>query len=779
MNVNFSNLKIVTHVFLGGILILSILITAAGLAYWEFTQVGVVSERISNLRTPTVNASSTMKNNINSALANLRGWMLLKKDRFIKERSQNWLAIRSSQEIMVDLSKEWTNPTNVQRLSTIINLLDEFEHAQNKIESSAWEDENLPATNLLLTKAIPQGDIVFAKITEMINTEKMASYSSDRHQLLSVMADFRGSFAISLAHIRAFLIFGNPEFGERLASSWEINTNAIKLLQQNRHLLNQSQKISFSVLLEAMEIFSPIKDKIFQLRQREDWNRANYHLEITAAPIGQTLVILLDEMTANQNELLFKDSETNKNHIKDLVEWLIILSILAIILVVGIIFYTIRKIDIPLNLAINQAIDLAKHVSVSATASASASATATATAPFKYFALPDSSYETNRLLNSLKAMATTVGEVLVSLQSNRALLHASEQRLLLATASAGLGVWDLDLHSDSMEWDDKMFELYGITRPASSNKLKAWLSALHPDDKEQAISDYQTALQGLGEFDTVFRILCPDGTLKYIKANAVVLRNADGTAERMLGVNADVTTSEKYVRQLEAQRIELEQFTYTVSHDLKSPLITIKGFLGMLVKDAEEGNIERLQSDVNRISAAASKMGDLLDGLLELSRIGRIANEPVDVSLDKLAHEVAETLHGAIAESGVSLVIEPGLPIVRGDHLRLHEVLQNLIENAIKFMGDPASPSIEIGSRIDEDETVCYVRDNGQGIDAIYADKIFGLFEQMDGSTQGTGIGLALVKRIIEHHGGRVWVESEGPGCGSRFCFSIPIKGES
>jgi signal transduction histidine kinase/CHASE3 domain sensor protein len=777
MNVNFSNLKIVTHVFLGGVLILSILITATGLAYWEFTQVGIVSERISNLRTPTVNASSTMKNNVNSALASLRGWMLLKEDRFIKERAQNWVAIRSSQEIMVDLSDEWTNPTNVQRLLKIISLLDEFEHVQNKIESSAWEDENLPATNLLLTKAIPQGDIVFAKITEMINAEKIAPYSSDRKQLLSVMADFRGSFAISLAHIRSFLIFGNPEFGERLASSWEINTNALKLLQQNRHLLNQSQKISFVVLLEAMGIFPPIKDKIFQLRQREDWNRANYHLKVTAAPIGLTLVILLDEMTANQNELLFKDSETNKNHIKDSVEWLIILSMLAIILVIGIIFYTIRKIDIPLNLAIDQAIDLTKHVSASASASASVSATATA--PFKYFALPDSSYETNRLLNSLKAMATTVGEVLVSLQSNRALLHASEQRLLLATASAGLGVWDLDLHLDHMECDDKMFELYGITRAASSNKLKAWLSALHPDDKEQAISDYQAALQGLREFDTVFRILCPDGTLKYIKANAVVLRNADGTAERMLGVNANVTTSEKYVRQLEAQRIELEQFTYTVSHDLKSPLITIKGFLGMLVKDAEEGNIERLQSDVNRISAAASKMEDLLDDLLELSRIGRIANEPVDVSLDKLAHEVAETLHGAIAEGGVSLVIEPGLPIVRGDHLRLHEVLQNLIENAIKFMGDQASPSIEIGSSIDEDETVCYVCDNGGGIDPIYADKIFGLFEQMDGSTQGTGIGLALVKRIIEHHGGRVWVESEGPGCGSRFCFSIPIRGES
>lgn len=102
-----------------------------------------------------------------------------------------------------------------------------------------------------------------------------------------------------------------------------------------------------------------------------------------------------------------------------------------------------------------------------------------------------------------------------------------------------------------------------------------------------------------------------------------------------------------------------------------------------------------------------------------------------------------------------------------------------MVENAIKFMGDQTSPRIKIGSRIDDGETVCYIQDNGKGIDSTYSDKIFGLFEQLNGDNEGTGIGLALVKRIIEYHGGRVWVESEGLGCGSTFCFSIPIKGES
>ncbi len=254
----------------------------------------------------------------------------------------------------------------------------------------------------------------------------------------------------------------------------------------------------------------------------------------------------------------------------------------------------------------------------------------------------------------------------------------------------------------------------------------------------------------------------------------------------ILGVFWDITERklaeemrEIHVAQLENQSAELERFTYTVSHDLRSPIITIKGFLGELIKDAEEGDIDRLHGDIKRISTAATKMGNLLEDLLNLSRIGRIADEPVDVSLDKLAHEVAESLHGPISERGVRLEIESDLPIVRGDHVRLHEVMQNLIENAIKFMGDQTRPGIQVGSRCVDDETIIYVRDNGQGIDPVYLDKIFGLFEQLDGKTEGTGIGLALVKRIIEYHGGRIWVESEGPECGSSFCFTIPLKGVS
>ena len=123
------------------------------------------------------------------------------------------------------------------------------------------------------------------------------------------------------------------------------------------------------------------------------------------------------------------------------------------------------------------------------------------------------------------------------------------------------------------------------------------------------------------------------------------------------------------------------------------------------------------------------------------------------------------------------MTIAPDLPPVTGDRLRLVEVYQNLIENAVKYMGDQPAPRVEVGTRHDAEtgETVFYVADNGMGIDPRYQRKVFGLFERLDAGTEGTGVGLALVTRIVEVHGGRVWVESEGRGKGSTFCFTLPV----
>jgi PAS domain S-box-containing protein len=236
------------------------------------------------------------------------------------------------------------------------------------------------------------------------------------------------------------------------------------------------------------------------------------------------------------------------------------------------------------------------------------------------------------------------------------------------------------------------------------------------------------------------------------------------------------TEREKLINELEGKNSELERFTYTVSHDLKSPLITIKGFLGFLEQDAASGNVVRLKADIQRIASATDKMQLLLNELLELTRIGRLMNPYQNLHFEELAREAVELVHGRIQSREIQISIQENLPTVFGDRQRLIEVLQNLIDNAAKFMGDQTAPRIEIGlSGYEGNMPIFHVRDNGMGIDFIHHDRIFGLFNKLDASSEGTGIGLALVKRIVEVHGGRIWVESE-PAKGAAFLFTLQTE---
>ncbi len=270
----------------------------------------------------------------------------------------------------------------------------------------------------------------------------------------------------------------------------------------------------------------------------------------------------------------------------------------------------------------------------------------------------------------------------------------------------------------------------------------------------------------------------------YLWAVAAPLYDRDGRRTGAIEVIHDITDRrhreeerEAMIRQLSQINEELERFTYTVSHDLKSPLITISGFLGRLRSDLTAGRLAQADRNIARMEQATAHMARLLEELLELSRIGRLVNPPETVALGHLVAMVKELLAGSIAANGVRVeAIEP-LPQVHGDRQRLREVMQNLIENAIRFSAGCPDAQVAVGCAGVDDERgwpLCYVRDNGSGFAPAYAERIFGLFEQLEPGRGGTGIGLALVRRIIEVHGGRVWAESAGPGQGACFWFTLP-----
>ncbi|MEW6403563.1 MAG: PAS domain S-box protein [Chloroflexota bacterium] len=234
------------------------------------------------------------------------------------------------------------------------------------------------------------------------------------------------------------------------------------------------------------------------------------------------------------------------------------------------------------------------------------------------------------------------------------------------------------------------------------------------------------------------------------------------------------TEREKLIKELEGKNAELERFTYTVSHDLKSPLITIKGFLGFLEHDASTGNIVRLKSDIQRIADATDKMQTLLNELLQLSRVGHLMNPPQKFAFEEIAREAVELVQGRIQSGNIQIEIQQEMSAVYGDRQRLLEAVQNIVDNAAKFMGDQPNPRIVIGQLGYEGTfPIFFVKDNGIGIAPEHQDRVFGLFNKLDATSDGTGIGLALVKRIIEVHGGRIWVESEA-GKGAAFCFTLP-----
>lgn len=231
---------------------------------------------------------------------------------------------------------------------------------------------------------------------------------------------------------------------------------------------------------------------------------------------------------------------------------------------------------------------------------------------------------------------------------------------------------------------------------------------------------------------------------------------------------------EKYIEELNIRNAELERFSYTVSHELKSPIVTVKNYIGSVNEDLIQKNYGRAHKDLSRISSAADKLHSTILDLLELSRIGRITNPPEEVDLTQLINEELEALDSRIKVLNITVHIFPDLPIVYGDRDRLREVFQNLIDNALKYMGDQSKPSITFGVRKNKDIPVFFVKDNGIGIDSEYHTRIFGLFEKLDSTIEGTGVGLALIKRIIEVHGGNIWAESDGLGKGSSFYFTIP-----
>ena len=367
-------------------------------------------------------------------------------------------------------------------------------------------------------------------------------------------------------------------------------------------------------------------------------------------------------------------------------------------------------------------------------------------------------------------------DITVRIQSLKS-LKESEERYRTLFESAIDGILIADLATRQFKYaNPSICEMLGYTQ---EELTRMGVMDIHPPESiEDNLAKFGALARGELKMVTV-PCLRKDRTI--IFANISAVKAIIDGKECNIGFFDDVTERrlvaqerEKIAKELAEKNTELERFTYTVSHDLKSPLVTVKTFLGYLKHDIAAADPLLIEKDMLFMNSAADKMGKLLEELLEMSRVGRIANLPVNVTFNELIEDTLGNTAGRIEEKGVKVRLHKEPVTLFGDRTRLVEIWQNLVENAVKFMGDQPAPQIDIGVEQRENGTVFFVRDNGIGIEPKYQAKLFNLFEKLNPKMEGTGMGLAIAKRIVELYQGKIWVESKGLGEGTCFFFTLP-----
>ncbi len=352
-------------------------------------------------------------------------------------------------------------------------------------------------------------------------------------------------------------------------------------------------------------------------------------------------------------------------------------------------------------------------------------------------------------------------------------LRDSRERFALAQKAAKIGSWDWDITTGSLAWSDEIEPMFGFGPGEFERTYEAFLRCVHPDDRQKVEQAVKECVERGSDYSIDHRVVSPSGVIRWISEKGNVVRDSNGKAVRMLGIAQDVTESKQSEQRINELNRELEAFAYSVSHDLRAPLRRIEGFGNLLLEDAKDKLGDSEKDYLSRISSSISDMNLLIEGILKLSRVSSSAISVKELDLAGMAAEVVDQLRKSEPSRRVSFRSEPGIR-VRGDRVLLMSVLDNLLGNAWKFTRDVKNPEIELGTATIDGSRAIFVKDNGAGFDPTYSDKLFKPFQRLHSSSEfpGNGVGLAIVKRIVERHGGKVWAEG-AVSKGATFYFTL------
>jgi len=363
-------------------------------------------------------------------------------------------------------------------------------------------------------------------------------------------------------------------------------------------------------------------------------------------------------------------------------------------------------------------------------------------------------------------------------------LSESERRLARSQEIAHLGGWELDLVNNILSWSDEVYRIFGLKPREFKATYEAFLDSVHPDDRAVVDAAYSDSVrEGKDSYEIEHRVVQKGtGEVRWVHEKCQHFRDPSGRIIRSVGMVHDITERKQAEEQLKKaadelrrSNVALRQFAYAASHDLREPLRNMASFVRLLEKRYKNEIDEKADQYIDYIVDSSKRMQALIEDLLDYSRLETKGKILESVNCNELIDKTITDLEASINESKAE-VTHDTLPNIVADSLQLSRLFQNLISNAIKYRG-AEKPRIHISASRGKDEWVFSVRDNGIGIDPEYFEKIFVIFQRLHSREEypGTGIGLAICKKIVELHGGRIWVDSE-PGKGSTFYFTIPDK---
>jgi PAS domain S-box-containing protein len=368
--------------------------------------------------------------------------------------------------------------------------------------------------------------------------------------------------------------------------------------------------------------------------------------------------------------------------------------------------------------------------------------------------------------------------MLDQIETQNRTIRESHERLNLALKASGVGTWNLDIAENRIILDEFTNPLFGYPAGEYTAEFDLFLKMIHRGDRARVEQEIRDVASAGGSYESGFRVVWPDGTVRDLSARGKVVAGAGRT--RMTGVFWDITERKlaearltRLLVELERSNKELELFAYVASHDLQEPLRMVSSYTQLLERRYSDKLDDDAREFIGYAVDGANRMQRLINDLLEFSRLSTRGKPLERTDVAELLGNVRVNLSVAIEETGALVTNDP-LPVVAADAGQLGQLLQNLVGNGIKFRNG-GNPQVHVRAVENEQHWEFSVRDNGIGIEQQYFDRIFVIFQRLHtkGDYPGTGIGLALCKRIVERHGGKIWVESR-PDEGSTFFFTIP-----